>query len=270
MKIAIVSDIHANLEALQATLADIAADGADRIVCLGDIVGYNTNPAECIGLLREAGALCIAGNHDRAVTRQTPTDDFIPSAVRAVSWTRRQLSPDLVAWLAGLPLKATVDDQLVVVHGALHVDKGCDVVRLDTDERRRLSLQALVGHPSGARVCAFGHTHRLGIFEYRNGAVERQAGDEVELRDDAHYLVNPGTVGEPRSDERRATYLVFDTGRRTIRVRRVAYDHHAAFAKTRTVMPPRLGVLPVSVRTSLKSGLRKIGLFDVVQRYMNS
>jgi len=270
MKIAILSDIHANLEALQAALADIAGHGADRIVCLGDIVGYNTNPAECIALLREVGAQCIAGNHDRAVTRQTPTDDFNSFAVRAVSWTRRQLSPELVEWLAGLPLKATVDDQLVMVHGALHVDKGCDVVRLETDERRRLSLEALKAHPSGARVCAYGHTHRLGVYEYRDGVVEQLTGDQIVLRDDAHYLLNPGTIGEPRSDERRATYMVFDTKRRYVSVRRVAYDDSVPFAKTRTILPPRLGILPAPVRSSLKNGLRKIGIYKTVQRFINS
>jgi len=270
MKIAILSDVHANLEALQAALADIAGIGADRIVCLGDIVGYNSNPAECIALLREVGALCIAGNHDRAVTRQTPTDDFNSFAVRAVTWTRRQLSPEQVVWLTALPLKATVDDQLVMVHGALHVDKGCDVVRLETDERRRLSLEALKAHPSGARVCAFGHTHRLGIYEYRDGFVDRLDGDHVMLRSDAHYLLNPGTIGEPRSDERRATYMVFDTERRSVRIRRVEYDDSIPFAKTRKVLPPRLGILPAPVRSSLKNGLRKIGLYKTMQRFINS
>ena len=277
MKIGILSDIHANLEALQATLSDMESAGVERIVCLGDIVGNNTNPAECIALLREAGALCIAGNHDRAVTRQIPTDGFSVRAIRAVAWTRKRLSAEDIAWLSGLPLKASLDGHLAIVHGALHVDAGCELVRLDSDERRRLTAQALMRHPSGARVCAFGHTHRLGIHEYRDGEVwehgtDGSADGEVRLRDGSAYLLNPGTVGEPRTEERRATYLVFDTARRTVGVRRVAYDDATAFAKTRKagIEPRRLLSIPAPIRSTLQDGLRRVGLYEMVRRVLNS
>src|SRR5882724_6328409 len=118
MKLAIISDIHANLEALQATLQRISAQTVDRIVCLGDIVGYNANPEECISLLREFDVLSIAGNHDRAVTGQITTEGFSHTAARAVAWTRRQLSADAIEFLAGLPLKLRIDNHLVAVHGA--------------------------------------------------------------------------------------------------------------------------------------------------------
>ena len=273
MKIGILSDIHANLEALQAALSDMKSAGVERVVCLGDIVGYNTNPADCIALLREAGALCIAGNHDRAVTRQIPTDGFSVRAIRAVAWTRRRLSAEDIAWLVGLPLKASLDDHLVVVHGALHVDAGCELVRLDSDERRRLTAQALMRHPSGARVCAFGHTHRLGIHEYRDGELwEHGTDDETSLRDGSVYLLNPGTVGEPRTAERRATYLVFDRARGTVGVRRVAYDEATAFAKTRQagIEPRRLLSIPAPIRATLQDGLRRVGLYEMVRRVLNS
>lgn len=272
MRIGILSDIHANLEALRATLGDLERAGVDRIVCLGDIVGYNTDPSACIALLREAGALCIAGNHDRAVTRQIPTDGFSVRAIRAVSWTRKRLSAEEIAWLAALPLKAALDDQLVVVHGALHVDRGCELVRLDSDDRRLLTARALLEHPSGARVCAFGHTHRLGVVEVRDGALRAREGDEIRLCDGSVYLLNPGTVGEPRTAERRATCLVFDTVERVVSVRRVPYDADAAFAKTREagIEPRRLLAIPAPVRSALQAGLRRVGVYETVRRVINS
>jgi predicted phosphodiesterase len=272
MKIAILSDVHANLEALQAILAALGAERVDQIVCLGDIVGYNTNPVECIALLRRAGALCIAGNHDRAVTRQTATDEFSDTAIRAISWTRKRLSPEAIAWLAGLPLKACVNDQLVAVHGALHVDKGCEIVRLDNEDQRRLSFEALRKHPSGARVCAFGHTHCLGIYEYRCGVIQTHVGDEVAFRDGSYYLLNPGTVGEPRTAERRATCIIFDTTHRTVAVRRVAYDASVPFVKTQQagLKPRRLTALPAPMRSIVRRGLRKVGLYEIVRRVVNS
>lgn len=147
--IAVISDIHANLEALEAVLAEIRRERIGTIVCLGDIVGYNADPSECIRRLRNAEAVCIAGNHDRAVTGQITTEGFNPLAARAVDWTRDRLTPDELNWLAALPLKTVIDDRLVAVHGALHPDMGCELVRLNTDEKRLLSFQALAAHPSG-------------------------------------------------------------------------------------------------------------------------
>ncbi len=270
MKIAILSDIHANAEALRAALDSIRARDVDRIVCLGDVVGYNTDVAECVALLRGADALCIAGNHDRAVTGQIPTEGFSNTAIRAIAWTRKRIDADSLEFLRGLPLKAHIDDQLVVVHGALHLDEGCELLRLNTPERRRLSFDALAAHPSGAQVCAFGHTHRLGVYELGADGEERElarAANEIPLRDGCRYLVNPGTIGEPRTDERRATYLVLDTERNIISIGRAAYDGTATAAKTRQVgLGPRFGFLPTPVRATLWWGVRRMRLQGLVQR----
>src|SRR5262245_43284381 len=123
MRMAIISDVHSNLEALRATLDDISTQGTERILCLGDIVGYNTDPAECIALLQEYGAVCVAGNHDRAACGQIPTDDFGFVGTRAILWTRRQLGPEALSFLAGLPLKAEIGDEVIAVHGALHPEE---------------------------------------------------------------------------------------------------------------------------------------------------
>jgi predicted phosphodiesterase len=262
MRIAILSDIHANLEALQAVALAIAGEPVDRVVCLGDIVGYNADPAECVDLLLRLDPVCVAGNHDRAVTGQITTDGFSRTAARAVAWTRARLPAETLDLLATLPLRATVGDELVAVHGALHPETSCETVRLDTDERRRLSFKALAVHPSGTRVCAFGHTHRLGIYEFRNGATRNHGGeDEVILRGDSLYLVNPGTVGQPRTADRRATYLLLDTDCRSVLPRRVPYDAAAALRKTRAAgLLPRFSFVPAPIRASLKRGVGALGL----------
>ncbi|MGF7210023.1 putative phosphodiesterase [Skermanella aerolata] len=251
--IAVISDIHANLEALEAVLAEIRRERIGTIVCLGDIVGYNADPSECIRRLRNAEAVCIAGNHDRAVTGQITTEGFNPLAARAVDWTRDRLTPDELNWLAALPLKTVIDDRLVAVHGALHPDVGCELVRLNTDEKRLLSFQALAAHPSGVRICAFGHTHRIGVYEMRDGAVTAHEDRTVRLRDDSFYLVNPGTVGQPRTSDRRPSYLVLDPDAGTIGLRRVRYDASKALTKTRKAgLAPRFSRLPEPIRTPLR------------------
>ncbi len=263
MKLAILSDIHANLEALQATLRQISDQAVDRILVLGDIAGCNSNPTECIALLRQLGPFCIAGNHDRAVCGQITTDGFSHAAVRAVAWTRRQLSADDLDFLAELPLQLTVQQHLVGVHGALHPDTGCELVRLDSDKKRWLSFGALVAHPSGARICAFGHTHRLGIFELRGGRVRARMGDEVFLRDDAYYLINPGTVGQPLIADRRATYLVLDSARQVVTIHRVEYDASIPLAKSRRAgLLPRFSSLPLP--QPLKWAGRRLGMRPVI------
>lgn len=267
MKLAIVSDIHANAEALRATLDAIRRIGANRIVCLGDIVGYNTDPAECIALLRGAKALCMAGNHDRAVTGQITTETFSPTAARAVAWTRARLGAPDIAFLRQLPLKAVVDNHLIAVHGALHPDAGCEIVRLNSDEQRSLSFAALRAHPSGIRICAFGHTHDLGVYEMRDGVARRRTGNDIPLRADSYYLVNPGSVGQPRGEERRASFLMLDVARAAISLHYVEHDAAAAFAKTRRAgLAPPFSFLPEPVRAGLKRGVRAAGLYDFARR----
>ena len=249
MRLALISDIHANLEALQSTLADIATRDVDRIVCLGDIVGYNAKPAECIALIRDANALCVAGNHDLAVCGRITTRNFSGAAARAVAWTRRQLSADDLDFLARLPLKANIGNRVIAVHGALHPQTGVESVRLDNDKRRQLSFEALMIHPSGAKICAFGHTHRTGIYELRRNGVAMRGDAQAVLRDDAYYLINPGTIGEPRSAERRATYMILDLERRTVTTRYVDYQASADFvAAHRPGIASRFGLTGLASR----------------------
>jgi hypothetical protein len=125
-------------------------------------------------------------------------------------------------------------------------------VRLDNDERRRLSFEALIRHPSGARVCAFGHTHQLGLFELRNGVVQKLRGDQIFLHEDGWYLINPGTIGQPRTKDHRATYLVLDSRHNKVTTHRVDYAAAIAFTKTRRAgLLPFWALLPEPIRASL-------------------
>jgi predicted phosphodiesterase len=241
VRVALISDVHANHEALRTTLEDVARRSVDRIVCLGDIVGYNRDAAECIARIRGTDCLCVAGNHDLAVGGRITARNFSSKAARAVAWTRQQLAQADLDFLAGLPLKVTVEDQLVAVHGALHPDTGCESVRLDNEKRRMLSFQGLMAHPSGARICAFGHTHHAAVYELHDGLAVVRAEEAVQLRDDAYYLINPGTVGEPRTADRRATYMILDLARRTVTTRYLDYDASLTTAAPNTGFAARFG-----------------------------
>jgi len=272
MRLAIISDIHANLEALRAILEDVSTQSVDRIICLGDIVGYNANPNECVELLQKLDALCVAGNHDRAVTRQLSLEGFPYNAARAIRWTRRHISNKAFEFLEKLPTETHVANYLVAVHGALHPEIGREVVRLDNPESRYLSFQSLITYPTGARICAFGHTHQLVIYELHDGTVRELEGNSVPLRDDGWYLINPGTVGQPRGVDRRATYLVLDMIRQNITARRVDYDTTIPSIRTRRAgllpiwsyipgpLRPALPWIPKPVKDNIKVMLERLGL----------
>jgi len=162
MRTLVLSDLHANLTALQASLQ--ATEGKwDRLVCLGDVVGYGPDPNEVATILREMGAVTIRGNHDKAVAELMPTDDFNPVAKFAVHWTRSQLSNENLDWLASLPQGPLEAEGLVLVHGAFQ----------DEDEYVFTPSQALEGLlDSSSRVTFYGHTHHQGGFSYQDSQLE--------------------------------------------------------------------------------------------------
>jgi predicted phosphodiesterase len=265
MRVALISDIHSNLEALAATLKSIDTQGTDHVVCLGDIVGYNTNPNECIQLLRRRNVVCIAGNHDRAVTGQITTSGFDYTAQRAIDWTRKRLSPESSDFLLSLPVELNLYNKLVAVHGALHPKRDKETVRLDNDASRYLSFQALKAHPSTARVCAFGHTHQLGVYELRQGVTSASNMYSSMLHKDGWYLINPGTVGQPRTADLRASYIVVDFSCAEVTNHYVEYDIAVPIGKSRAEgLIPLTDFLPEPFRSillccpkPLRSALRK-------------
>ena len=222
MRILVLSDLHANATALDAVLE--AANGRwDRSVCLGDVVGYGPDPNEVTARLREMGTQTIRGNHDKAVSGIMNTDDFNPVAKAAVTWTRAQLKPDHLAWLAALPMGPLATDGVVLVHGAFQ----------DEDEYVFTPAQALDGLlDSTAEVTLFGHTHHQGGFSYENSQLEvlqirpRPGEPFAALRVEAQrrYLLNPGSIGQPRDGDPRAAFAIADLDHQTMEFWRVPYD----------------------------------------------
>ena len=206
MRILILSDIHANLTALEAALAK--AEGSyDVAVCLGDIVGYGPDPAEVSEEIRRIAKSSIRGNHDKAVAGLMSTEDFNAVAKAAVDWTRAQLSSEQLKWLAELPQGPKETNGIVLVHGAFQ----------DEDEYVFTPAQALEGLlDSSAPVTFFGHTHHQGGFAYADSNLEvlqihprrNESFAPLRIEPDRRYLLNPGSIGQPRDADPRAAYGV--------------------------------------------------------------
>jgi predicted phosphodiesterase len=222
MRILILSDLHANGTALDAVLV-AAKDRWDISVCLGDLVGYGPDPNEVTSRVREIAAQTIRGNHDKAVSGLIPADDFNPVAKAAVDWTRAQLTADNLAWLAALPPGPLATNGIVLVHGAFQ----------DEDEYVFTPGQALEGLlESSSEVTFFGHTHHQGGFSYLDDNLEilqirpRPAETIAALRVEParRYLLNPGSVGQPRDGDPRAAFAIAELEQQTIEFCRVPYD----------------------------------------------
>lgn len=243
MRILLLSDIHSNLEALQACLA--IAPETDLVVNLGDIVGYSASPNEVTSRVRELGGAFVRGNHDKAVTGIDNVENFNPIAGLAAIWNRDQLTDGHLAWLRELP-KGPVElpdvPGVQFVHGAPD-DEDRYVVTIED------ALPALA--QSTSSVIFFGHTHIQGIFSLRSGvaqnavpeypSIARQETWNFELEAGATYMINPGSIGQPRDGDWRAGFCVFDTESRGITFYRVPYDLRSAQERIFAAnLPPRL------------------------------
>jgi predicted phosphodiesterase len=222
MRILVLSDLHSNATAMDAVLE--AAKGRwDSSVCLGDVVGYGPDPNYVTSRLRELKTQTIRGNHDKAVTGLMPTDDFNPVAKAAVDWTRAELKQEHLAWLAALPPGPLETDSIVLVHGALQ----------DEDEYVFTPEQALDGLlDSTAAVTFFGHTHHQGGFSYLDSQLEvlqiRPRASEpfaaLRIEPPRRYLLNPGSIGQPRDGDPRAAFAIADLEHKVVEFWRVPYD----------------------------------------------
>ena len=236
MRTLVLSDLHANATALDAVL-DAAKGRWDLSVCLGDVVGYGPDPNEVTARLRELGTQTIRGNHDKAVTGLMVTDDFNPVAKAAVDWTRAQLKPENLSWLTALPQGPLATDGIVLVHGALQ----------DEDEYVFTPAQALDGLlDSTAEVTFFGHTHHQGGFSYQDSQLEvlqirPRAGESfaaLRIELPRRYLLNPGSIGQPRDGDPRAGFAIVDLDHHIVEFWRVPYDIAAVQQRMRLARLP--------------------------------
>ena len=215
MRIALFGDIHANLEALQAVLEDASRQGCTDWVCLGDLVGYNANPRECLEKVREMGCPVVKGNHDEDAGGDHSLENMNPTAATALEWTREQLTPEQRLWLHKLRMVRQVED-FTVVHSTLDQPQAWHYVTNKFDAMSNFSYQF-------TNVCFHGHTHVPRVF-VRATRVREVPADSIVLESGMKYFINIGSVGQPRDGDSRACYVIFDFEAGRIAFRRVEYD----------------------------------------------
>jgi predicted phosphodiesterase len=222
MRLLVFSDVHANATALEAALGACAGRW-ERAVCLGDVVGYGPDPNEVVERVRPLVSAIVRGNHDKAASGISDLEDFNPVARAAVEWTRNQLLPENLRYLQSLPGGPVEMDGVALVHGAVE----------DEDEYVFAADQALAGLLASRRpVTFFGHTHIQGGFSYDGARIDRvellpEPGTNfaiLTLEPKTRYLLNPGSVGQPRDGDPRAAFAIADLEKRKVEFWRVPYD----------------------------------------------
>jgi len=222
----IISDVHGNLQALTAVLGELDRAGVDKVLCLGDLVGYNGDSDECVELIRSRGIEAIAGNHDLIALGQLGFDRCSAKPSFALRRTRKQLDEGSRRFLAQLPATRTYEATVALIHGG--VDDVCEY--LVSPQQIAANAARLRERLPDVRLCFFGHTHTPKLFEVQGERVMARtpaAPIELEARDRL-YFINPGSVDAARRPIKLAEYLVFDSARWIVSFRRVGYDHETS------------------------------------------
>lgn len=220
MRYGILSDIHGNLEALQAVLDLYHKEGIKDYLCVGDIVGYGADPRECLRIVRGLNMVTVAGNHDWAVSGRFDPVYFNPVAKEAVLWTRDQLSSDEKDFLNGLPLVHKEDD-LILVHGTLGEPEHFHYMRYLSQAAETFDLM-------DKTLCFIGHSHAPQIIIHRGEENRPSKTLRITIEPGCKYIINAGSVGQPRDGDPEAAYCVYDTELRTVEVKRTTYDIRTA------------------------------------------
>jgi predicted phosphodiesterase len=232
MKVAVISDIHGNRQAFEATLEAVAASDAAELWCLGDLVGYGADPDVCVELAREHAAVCLAGNHDLAVTGDIPLSEFSRGASLAAQWTREVIAPENLAFLKTLSPQG--DEGSVGLYHASPRDPVWEYVLSALLAELCLNVQR-------HRLCLVGHSHVALSFTRLQGGLAtgepRRGGTELDLAS-GEWLINPGSVGQPRDGDPRASWLLLDLDGMTASFLRTDYDIAGAAAAIRAARLP--------------------------------
>lgn len=232
MKYAVIADIHSNLEALEAVLADTKEQKCTHFCCVGDVVGYNANPKECLDIIRGMNMPCVKGNHDEYCSSEEDLDGFNPHAAEAVNWTRKQLSKEDRQWLRDMKYV-----KLVASFSMVHAT-------LDGPQRWGYVFDKLAAAASftyqNTAVCFFGHTH-VPVAFVRDSVVRGGTYSKFKTEPGKKYFVNVGAVGQPRDGNPKCGYVIYDLNEGTIELRRLDYDIEKAQKKIMAAgLPQRL------------------------------
>ncbi|AKJ64306.1 metallophosphoesterase family protein [Kiritimatiella glycovorans] len=219
MRYAILGDVHANLPAFRAVLEDVRREGITNYVFLGDIVGYAAEPKECLDIVRELNCPVVQGNHDCYTASNDSMEHFTPAAAETVRWTREQLSDEEREYLGNLPLSLDVEG-FSIVHASL-THPGSWPYIVDT------GMAAECFEQQKSALCLYGHTHVP--LQFRSSdRIEVGGLSKVRLRSGYRYLINVGSVGQPRDGDPRASYGILDLLDNSIELRRIEYDINKA------------------------------------------
>ncbi|HWF53818.1 MAG TPA: metallophosphoesterase family protein [Solirubrobacteraceae bacterium] len=232
MRVAIVSDIHGNRHAFEAVLDAIEASECEEMWCLGDLVGYGAEPDECVELASRHAAICLAGNHDMGVRGDLPLEQFSRGAALAAQWTQETITPQTLEYLNGLE-PVMLEEQIGMFHASPR-DPVWEYVLSALQAELCLDAQT-------HRVCLIGHSHVALSFGRLPGEAAsgqtRTDGEELELKQ-GEWLVNPGSVGQPRDGDPRAAWVELDLDAQTAVYRRIDYDIEGAAAAIRAARLP--------------------------------
>ncbi len=229
---AVLGDIHGNWEALSTVLADASEQGVTEYVSVGDVVGYNADPAACLNKIQELGCVVVRGNHDHYCSHEESLHDFHPLAAKVISWTRDQLDEDQIDYLRHLKMHVSIDG-FTLVHSTLDMPEHWGYVFDTLEAEAHFNYQ----HTS---VCFYGHTHVPVVFD-KLGRVTRRNTETLKIEIGHKYFINVGSVGQPRDGDPRCAYVIYDSDAKTVEFRRCTYDLPAAQSKIRAAgLPERL------------------------------
>ena len=221
MRYGIFSDIHSNLEALNAVLAAYKDEAVDTYLCIGDLVGYAANPKECIEKVKAITGVIVAGNHDWAAADLFGLNYFSPLAKEAIIWTKGNLGKEQRYFLGSLKLVYRNED-LALVHATL--DNPGEFEYMDDEYMAGKSFELMQEN-----ICFTGHTHVVGVFiQDRAGRIHYHEDDSADIDPENKYIINVGSVGQPRDLNPKAAYSIYDTEKKNVRIKRVDYDIRTA------------------------------------------
>lgn len=235
MRIAVFSDIHSNFEALQRVLKYLSEEKIEQYFCIGDVVGYGANPNECTALVKALNCIAVAGNHDYAVLGKTDIDSFNEAAQAAVQWTKKELLPHTSEFLEALPIENSL----------------CDITLVHATHQNPLQWQYLLSEKQAQQDFAFlkgkigfiGHSHIPRVFEYseKKDTVSSYNDEAVQIKSDGYrYIINVGSIGQPRDGNPAACFVIFDTDKQQLDYCRLEYDYKLTQDKIRAARLPEI------------------------------
>ncbi len=223
MRYGIFSDIHSNLEAFNKAIYSLKKQNIDKLICLGDIVGYGANPKECLEIISKLKPEVIAGNHDWANVDKFNLGFFNWHAKEAIIWTKRKINKDNWRYLRSLPLMYQ-ENNFCCVHASLDSPREFNYVITAKQAEKNFFLLK-------AKICFIGHSHFSEAFSFNRGEIKHLLQKKIDIEKNKKYIVNVGSIGQPRDGDPRLSFCIYDTKKKLVEYKRLQYDVKAAADK---------------------------------------